>query len=309
MAVSQLGTNAPNGSVNVNGWLRNAENDRYSPGVINGFTPSFSGMSITPAGGSSSNSCLATNQNGDTEVFGLNVPDTTTLQLSAPKTSGQSVVYSIVAYRDVTARTANNNGVGTVGIVAVAGIPTTTANASAPTDTMIRSAIPNGSTAYLCVLMNVKIAYGTNVITSSMVVVQSSSLNAMLSHTGKSLAKSAQRNVGAPVGLTDYTNTVVFTLPSDRSVTVYVRGVRFHAGNQTRGHTGLLLDNAIVPDGSVQNVYAGGGGPEISTYQYFVTYRLFLTAGTHSLSATVSADSNSGSAIFLDSAIIEVIDA
>ena len=34
MAVSNLGTNAPNGTVGVSGFMRNSESTRYAPGIV-----------------------------------------------------------------------------------------------------------------------------------------------------------------------------------------------------------------------------------------------------------------------------------
>lgn len=162
MAVSNLGTNAPNGTVGVSGFMRNAESTRFAPGIVSGFTPVFSGLSVQPAGGSTLNYCQAVNSNGDCEILGLNTTDTTSLQLSAPTTSGQSVVWSIIVYRDVTQSTTANNGVGSVQMAALKGVPATTGSQTALTYTQIRSAIANGSTALLAVVMDITVAYGQN---------------------------------------------------------------------------------------------------------------------------------------------------
>lgn len=162
MAVSNLGTNAPNGTVGVSGFMRNAESTRFAPGIVSGFSPVFNGLSVQPAGGSTLNYCQAVNSNGDTEILGLNTTDTTALQLSAPTTSGQSVVWSIVVYRDVTQTTTANNGVGSVQMVALKGAAATTGSQTALTYPQIRSAIPNGATAMLAVVMDITVAYGQN---------------------------------------------------------------------------------------------------------------------------------------------------
>lgn len=162
MAVSNLGTNAPNGTVGVSGFMRNAESSRFAPGIVSGFTPVFNGLSVQPAGGSPVNYCQAENSNGDTEILGLNTTDTTSLQLSAPTTSGQSVVWSIVVYRDVTQSTTANNGVGSVQMVALKGAAATTGSQTGLTYAQIRSAITNGATAMLAVVMDITVAYGQN---------------------------------------------------------------------------------------------------------------------------------------------------
>ena len=162
MAISNLGTNAPNGNVGVSGFMRNAESSRFAPGIVSGFTPVFNGLSVQPAGGSPLNYCQAVNSNGDTEILGLNTTDTTSLQLSAPTTSGQSVIWSIVVYRDVTQSTTANNGVGSVQMVALPGAAATTGSQTALTYAQIRSAITNGATAMLAVVMDITVAYGQN---------------------------------------------------------------------------------------------------------------------------------------------------
>ena len=162
MTTSNLGTNAPNGTVGVSGFMRNSENTRYAQGIVSGFSPVFNGLSVQPAGGSPINYAQAVNSNGDTEILGLNTTDTTSLQLSAPTTSGQSVIWSIVVYRDVTQTTTANNGVGSVQMVALPGAAATTGSQTALTYPQIRSAITNGATAMLAVVMDITVAYGQN---------------------------------------------------------------------------------------------------------------------------------------------------
>lgn len=160
MAVSNLGTNAPNGTVGVSGWMRNGESNRWTPGTIIGFTPAFNGLAIQPAAGWNVNYAQAVNSNGDVMILGANVADKTTLQLSAPTTSGQSKVYAIVASVDANASTTANNGIGLVNLLAIPGAAATTGSAVAPSDAQIRQAIPNGATAFVAVVMTVTVAYG-----------------------------------------------------------------------------------------------------------------------------------------------------
>ena len=58
--------------------------------------------------------------------------------------------------------TAVNNGVGSVQMAAVKGAPATTGSQTALTYAQIRSAISNGSTALLAVVMDITVAYGQN---------------------------------------------------------------------------------------------------------------------------------------------------
>ena len=164
MAVSNLGTNAPNGTVGVSGFMRNSELSMYSPGIMSGFTPTMNGLSISPAAGSTNNYAVAVNSAGDREIVGINSNDMTSLQLSAPTTSGQSVVWSIVLYRDVTQTTTANNGVGSVQMVALQGAAATTNTETALTYPQIRAAIPNGQTAMCVVVADVHVSYGDNAI-------------------------------------------------------------------------------------------------------------------------------------------------
>lgn len=164
MAVSNLGTNAPNGTVGVSGFMRNAELSAYSPGIMSGFVPAMNGLSISPAAGSVNNYAVAVNSAGDRELVGINSTDMTSLQLSSPTTSGQSVVWSIVVYRDVTKTTTANNGVGSVQMVALKGVAATTNTETALTYPQIRSAIPNGQTAMCAVVADVHVAYGDTTI-------------------------------------------------------------------------------------------------------------------------------------------------
>lgn len=168
MAVSNLGTNAPNGTVGVSGWMRNGELSRWTPGTIIGFSPVFNGLAIQPAGGWKVNYAQAVNSNGDIMILGANVADTTALQLSAPTTSGQSIVYAIVASVDANASTTANNGIGLVSLLAIPGDAAITAYAVAPSDSQIRQAIPNGATAFVAVVMTVTVAYGQNALTMGM---------------------------------------------------------------------------------------------------------------------------------------------
>lgn len=169
MVNSLLGTNAPNGTVGVHGWLRNADNTRFYPGVIMGFTPSFSGMSIIPAY-DPYNVCLAINANGDMDVIALNDRDSgSQLQLSAPTSYGQSRCYAIVVSKSGNATTTANDGVGTISYTAVAGSDASRGSELPPTDATIRRQIPDGSTAYVCVVSTVQVNYGDTSLSASSV--------------------------------------------------------------------------------------------------------------------------------------------
>lgn len=166
MVDSILATNSPNGSVGVYSWVRNAESERYSPGIITGFVGKGSGMSYQPAS-SSYNVCLAANASGDRDIFALNGPDNNAkLPLTAPTTQGQGRCYAIVAYRLAAEKATQNNGVGTVHFAAVAGGDSVIGAENPPTDTAIRNAITGGATAYICVVAIVTVYYGLTSITA-----------------------------------------------------------------------------------------------------------------------------------------------
>lgn len=166
MVDSILATNSPNGSVGVYSWVRNAESERYSPGIITGFVGKGSGMSYQPAA-SPYNVCLATNASGDRDIFALNAADNNAkLPLTAPTTQGQGRCYAIVAYRLAAEKATQNNGVGTVHFAAVAGGDSVIAAENPPTDTAIRNAITGGATAYICVVAIVTVYYGLTSITA-----------------------------------------------------------------------------------------------------------------------------------------------
>lgn len=167
MVDSILATNSPNGSVGVYSWVRNAESERYSPGIITGFVGKGSGMSYQPAA-SPYNVCLATNASGDRDIFALNAADNNAkLPLTAPTTQGQGRCYAIVAYRLAAEKATQNNGVGTVHFAAVAGGDSVIGAENPPTDTAIRNAITGGATAYICVVAIVSVYYGLTSITAT----------------------------------------------------------------------------------------------------------------------------------------------
>lgn len=166
MVNSQFGTNAPNGSVGVSGWLRNADMRLYTPGVIDGFTPQFNGLVVSPAH-STYNVCLAANANGDRDVLALNGVDQVKINLSAPPTPGQARCYAIVVYKLPADSATTNNGIGTVQMAAVAGPDSVAGSEVPPSDTTIRQAISGGSTAYLAVVMTVTVLYGTTSLTAA----------------------------------------------------------------------------------------------------------------------------------------------
>lgn len=169
MVASLLGTNAPNGTVGVHGWLRNAAFTRYYPGVITGFTPAFNGMTIWPAY-DAYNACLAQNANGDMDVIALNSKDgDNRIQLSAPTSSGQARCYAIVVSKSGTATTTANDGIGTVSYTAVPGSDTYRGSELPPTDAAIRRAVPDGASAFICVVSTVRVNYGDTSLNASAV--------------------------------------------------------------------------------------------------------------------------------------------
>lgn len=161
MVATQLGVNAPNGNVGVDGPTRNAESNRFSAGIVDGFAPVFNGMTIAPAR-SPVNVCQAEDTAGNVILIRGGAVDSTKVELTAPTTSGQSICYAIVYSVDPTATTTANNGTGIPQLQAVAGTAATTGSEQIPSDSTIRAAIHNGATAYVCVVCTVTVAYGQN---------------------------------------------------------------------------------------------------------------------------------------------------
>ena len=166
MVATQLGVNAPNGNVGVDGPTRNAESNRFSAGIVTGFTPVFSGMQIAPAG-SPVNVCQAEDTAGNVIMIRGGAVDPTNVTLTAPATSSQSICYAIVYSVDPTATTTANNGIGVPQLTAVAGTAATTGSEQIPSDSTIRAAITNGATAYICVVCTVTVPYGANSLSTA----------------------------------------------------------------------------------------------------------------------------------------------
>lgn len=167
MVDSILATNSPNGSVGVFSWVRNAESERYSPGIITGFIGRIMGMAYVPAA-SPYNVCVAANAVGDRDIFALNSADNNArLALTAPTTQNQGRCYAIVAYRLAAEKATQNNGVGTVHFAAVAGGDSTKGSENPPTIAAIRNAITGGSTAYICVVAVISVYYGDTTINAA----------------------------------------------------------------------------------------------------------------------------------------------
>ncbi|QHJ77133.1 MAG: hypothetical protein [Bacteriophage sp.] len=167
MVDSILATNSPNGSVGVYPWVRNAESERYSPGIITGFIGRIMGMAYVPAA-SPYNVCVAANAVGDRDIFALNSADNNArLALTAPTTQNQGRCYAIVAYRLAAEKATQNNGIGTVHFAAVAGGDSTKGSENPPTIAAIRNAITGGSTAYICVVAVISVYYGDTTINAA----------------------------------------------------------------------------------------------------------------------------------------------
>lgn len=167
MVVSKVGTNSPDGTVGVEGWLRNAGYKRYYPGVIEGFKPRITGYGLRVFPGYDDyNVCLAINNVGDMKVFALHYSDWSSfIDLSAPTSPGQSRCYAIVVYETTDDYTETNNGVGTVFYGAVPGADAPKGSELPPTDATIREQLKDGSTAWICVTATVQVNYGDTTLT------------------------------------------------------------------------------------------------------------------------------------------------
>lgn len=179
---TQFGTATPNGNVNTDAWLDSTASDTlFSAGALKGFavTPtSTTGLSLNIGGTAGVNDvAIAKNVAGDTARIAGHASTPYVLTLpGAPGTSGQSKVFSIVAFIDTTITAMTQNGVDTVGVTYVAGTAATTGSQVPPTDAQIRSAIPNGQTAFISVVANVTLAYGATAIVAGNIAANKSTM-------------------------------------------------------------------------------------------------------------------------------------
>ena len=248
MAISNLGTNAPNGTVGVSGWMRNGESNRWTPGTIIGFTPVFNGLAIQPAAGWKVNYAQAVNGNGDVMILGSNTADMTSLQLSAPTTSGQSIVYAIVASVDANATTTANNGVGLVSLLAIPGAAATTGSAVAPSDAQIRQAIPNGATAFVAVVMTVTVAYGQNSLSTGNVSMNWSQLKraAPRIYQGTAVIRVDNSVRSRLITESDLTTILGHRWSSDTCSASVMNGDYYLSGTQSAQAIGVDYDGACL---------------------------------------------------------------
>ena len=215
---TQFGTATPNGNVNVDGWMDSTASDTlFSAGALKGFavTPtSTTGLSLNVGGTAGVNDvAIAKNVAGDTARIAGHASTPYVLTLpGAPGTSGQSKVFSIVAFIDTTVTAMTQNGVDTVGVTYVAGTAAATGSQVPPTDAQIRSAIPNGQTAFISVVANVTLAYGATAIVAGNIVgrnatIPGSAISSLLasrvimpsaSNGGADLGTAYTRNFNAP---------------------------------------------------------------------------------------------------------------
>ena len=179
---TQFGTATPNGNVNTDAWLDSTASDTlFSAGALKGFAvapTSTTGLSLNVGGTAGVNDvAIAKNVAGDTARIAGHASTPYVLTLpGAPGTSGQSKVFSIVAYIDTTITAMVQNGVDTVGVTYVAGTAATTGSQVPPTDAQIRSAIPNGQTAFISVVANVTLAYGATAIVAGNIAANKSTM-------------------------------------------------------------------------------------------------------------------------------------
>ena len=179
---TQFGTATPNGNVNTDGWMDSTASDTlFSSGALKGFAvapTSTTGLSLNVGGAAyGQDVAIAKNVAGDTARIAGHASTPYVLTLpGAPGTSGQSKVFSIVAYIDTTITAMTQNGVDTVGVTYVAGTAAATGSQVPPTIAQIRSAIPNGQTAFISVVANVTLAYGATAIVAGNIVANKSTM-------------------------------------------------------------------------------------------------------------------------------------
>ena len=285
---TQFGTASPNGQVNTDGWLDQSVASSYSAGILSGFAvapQSTNGFGLNVGGTAGTNDvAVAVNSNGDRDTLGGHSALSYVVTLpGAPGTSGQSQVYSIVAYKDTTVTSAVQNGVDSVGVTYVAGTAATTGSQAAPTDSQIRAAIANGSTMFYAVVANVTLAYGATSISAGNIsqtiatlhISNIPNLNQTITTTTNSGSAGGSMNTISLFGLKiayGVTNTITAGANSGSSTMV----VTFPAGFFTATPAvGLSIQSA---SGST-NTFATGIGISTISIQLVVQNNSSGTAG------------------------------
>lgn len=145
MANTVIGTRSPNGSVGVLGWLDNADLKVYRQGVLEGFAYA-SETSLTKG------TAVAENNTGERDLLACTNNLTAISFPGAPTTASRQRWDAVVAFKN-PAITANvSNGVNTIDVQVVSGAEAVIGSAVMPSMANIRSAITNGSVAFVAVL-------------------------------------------------------------------------------------------------------------------------------------------------------------
>lgn len=167
-----LGTpNEYSGLTSREGYAASA-NNAFSRGVVSGFAVvqnTTLNMTVLMGGASGTKDvALALSPNGDMyTIYNKSNAQISVTIPTAPSTNSR--IDSIVLYRDLaaTSSSATTDNPAVVGYQVVSGATATTP--VAPTDTQIRAALTNGSSAAFCVVATVVVAAGTTTITNSLI--------------------------------------------------------------------------------------------------------------------------------------------
>ena len=286
---TQFGTATPNGNVNTDAWIDSTASDTlFSAGALKGFavTPtSTTGLSLNVGGTAGVNDvAIAKNVAGDTARIAGHASTPYVLTLpGAPGTSGQSKVFSIVAFIDTTVTAMTQNGVDTVGVTYVAGTAATTGSQVPPTDAQIRSAIPNGQTAFISVVANVTLAYGATAIVVGNIAANKATMPAQ--NVGQ-----FNSAFGMNTGVINFNTTVTYTALAQAQITLsqptkvqISASARYILGSNQESNIRIwdATTNAFV----FEEGYASSPSDLVKSSSY--TIQATLAAGTHNLQIQV----------------------
>jgi hypothetical protein len=169
MANTVLGARSPRGNVGVRGVVDSGEVSAYTAGVLSGFAATGASSWTIDIGGSSGvqDVAIARNPAGESELLVGTAGQALDFTVGgAPGTPGQSRTDALVAYKDVTVVSSVNDAIDAVDFQVVAGTAATTGSQVPPNDATIRSAITNGSTAFVAVIGYVTVAHGASSVST-----------------------------------------------------------------------------------------------------------------------------------------------
>ena len=166
------GTAQPNGKVKVDQWLDGSSAPAFaSAGVLTGanIVPVPNSLQADVGGVAGTDDFVyAKNTQSDGVVLGNHVATPTRLTFTAPGTSGQSQVFTVLVWKSASIVGTSQNGVEEVSKpIFVAGTPAATGSQTAPTDSQIRSALGATPNDFIGTIADITIANGQTVLLMS----------------------------------------------------------------------------------------------------------------------------------------------